>query len=69
MASAGIFAECYYLRHKGSVALLSFLVGCVVECLLIPSFSYLGVSENRGSEYSALNSRILIISTPKIRYP
>ena len=29
----------------------------------------MGVSENRGSRYSTLNSRILIIRTPKIRYP
>ena len=28
-----------------------------------------GVSENRGPEYSTLNSRILILRTPKIRYP
>ena len=26
---------------------------------------YMGVSENRGPKYSALNSRILIIRTPK----
>ena len=28
-----------------------------------------GVSENRGPEYSTLNSRILIIRTPKYRTP
>ena len=28
-----------------------------------------GVSKNRGSQSSTLNSRILIIRTPKIRYP
>ena len=28
-----------------------------------------GVSENRGPSYSTLNSRILIIREPKIRYP
>ena len=26
---------------------------------------YMGVSENRGSKYSTLNSRVLIIRTPK----
>ena len=30
---------------------------------------HVGVSENRGPQYSTLNSRILIIRTPKIRYP
>ena len=29
----------------------------------------MGVSENRGPQYSTLNSRILIVRTPKIRYP
>ena len=29
----------------------------------------MGVSKHRGSKYSTLNSRILIIRTPKIRYP
>ena len=29
------------------------------------SVLYLGVSENRGPEYSTLNSRMLIIRTPK----
>ena len=29
----------------------------------------LGVSENTGPYYSTLNTRILIIRTPKIRYP
>ena len=29
----------------------------------------MGVSENRGPSYSTLNSRILIIREPKIRYP
>ena len=28
----------------------------------------MGVSKNRGAQYSTLNSRILIIRTPKIRY-
>ena len=31
-------------------------------------FSYMGVSENRGPEYSTLNSRILIKGS-NIRYP
>ena len=29
----------------------------------------MGVSQNRGPQYSTLNSRILVIRTPKIRYP
>ena len=29
----------------------------------------MGVSENRGPNYSTLNSRILIFQDPKIRYP
>ena len=33
----------------------------VVSCWVF----YLGVSENRGPQYSTLNSRILIIRTPK----
>ena len=33
---------------------------CVCACVL-----HMGVSEKRGPEYSTLNSRILIIRTPK----
>ena len=29
------------------------------------AYTYMGVSENRGPQYSTLNSRILIIRTPK----
>ena len=34
-----------------------------------PTSTYVGVSENRASQYSTLNSRILTIKTPQIRYP
>ena len=31
--------------------------------------AHMGVSENRGPQYSTLYRRILIISTPKLRHP
>ena len=38
-------------------------IGSVIQRLLMDL--HLGVSENRGPQYSTLNSRILIIRTPK----
>ena len=35
----------------------------------VERLTHMGVSENRGPYYSTLNSRILAIRTPKIRYP
>ena len=36
---------------------------------LIHYTRHMGVSANRGPEYRTLNSRILILGTPKVRYP
>ena len=38
---------------------------CAISLLQVRVREYMGVSENRGPQYSTLNSRILIIRTPK----
>ena len=48
--------DCLYLLDQGGLA---------AHCPLLLHNHDMGVSENRGPEYSTLNSRILIIRTPK----
>ena len=53
------------LHAAGSLAFKELHMESVVVVVLLLTLTPHGVSENRGSYYSTINSRILIIRTPK----